>query len=166
MAGACDFFPPFSFWAAIISCLLRSASSSAFFFARASASFFSASSLRSFSSSALFCWASFFSCSILISFLLACFLLAELFFFSSLLLGKLFLLLNSNLFPLSLLLLQSLEFFLFFCWASFFSCSILISFLLACFSFSLLSSSSSLASHLSTDGYTPSAGHSARPSWL
>merc|ERR1719245_913665 len=109
MAGACDFFPPFSFWAAIISCLLRSASSSAFFFSRASASFFSASSLRSFSSSALFCWASFFSCSILISFLLACFS------FSSLLLGELFLLLNSNLFPLSLLLLQSLEFFLLFC---------------------------------------------------
>merc|ERR1719317_1347772 len=44
MAGAWDFLPPFSFWAAIISCLLRSASSSAFFFARASASFFSASS--------------------------------------------------------------------------------------------------------------------------
>merc|ERR1719425_119199 len=51
MAGACDFLPPFSFWAAIISCLLRSASSSAFFFARSSASFFSAASLRSFASS-------------------------------------------------------------------------------------------------------------------
>merc|ERR1719419_1404747 len=114
MAGAADFLPPFSFCAAIISCLLRSASSRAFFFSRASASFFSASSLRSFSSSALFCWASFFSCSILISFLLACFsfllfcfLLAELFFLSPLLLGKLFLLLNSNLFPLSLLQLPS-----------------------------------------------------------
>merc|ERR1719317_1408253 len=68
MAGAWDFLPPFSFWAAVISCLLRSASSSAFFFARASASFFSASSWRSFSSSALFCWVSFFSCSILTSF--------------------------------------------------------------------------------------------------
>merc|ERR1719508_159675 len=38
MAGACDFLPPFSFCAAIISCLLRSASSRAFFFSRASAS--------------------------------------------------------------------------------------------------------------------------------
>merc|ERR1719430_160891 len=85
MAGACDFLPPFSFWAAIISCLLRSASSSAFFFARSSASFFSAASLRSFSSSALFCWASF------------------------------FLLLNSDLLPLGLLLLQPLEFLFFLC---------------------------------------------------
>merc|ERR1719350_1621134 len=85
MAGACDFLPPFSFWAAIISCLLRSASSSAFFFSRASASLFSDSSLRAFSSSALFCWASF------------------------------FLLLNSDLLPLGLLLLQPLELFLFLC---------------------------------------------------
>merc|ERR1719376_1833340 len=106
MAGACDFLSPFSFWAAIISCLLRSASSSAFFFARSSASFFSAASLRSFSSSALFCW------------------------------------------------------------ASFFSCSILTSFLLACFSFSLLSPPLPLPFHPSTGGCTPSAGHSARPSWL
>merc|ERR1719308_556203 len=30
MAGAADFFPPFSFCAAIISCLLRSASSRAY----------------------------------------------------------------------------------------------------------------------------------------
>merc|ERR1719495_2879615 len=35
-AGACCFLPPFSFWAAIISCLLRSASSSLFFFSSAS----------------------------------------------------------------------------------------------------------------------------------
>merc|ERR1719186_2345462 len=73
MAGAWDFLPPFSFCAAIISCLLRSASSRAFFFSRASASLLSPSSFRSFSSSALFCCASFFSCSTLISFLLACF---------------------------------------------------------------------------------------------
>merc|ERR1719495_344636 len=107
MAGAADFLPPFSFCAAIISCLLRSASSRAFFFSKASASFFSDSSFLSFSSSALFCWASFFSCSILISFLLACFS------FSSLLLGELFLLLNSDFLPLSLFLLQSLEFLFF-----------------------------------------------------
>merc|ERR1719357_859729 len=78
MAGAADFLPPFSFCAAIISCLLRSASSRAFFFSRASASFFSDSS-----------------------------------FLSSLLLGELFLLLNSDFLPLSLLLLQSLEFLFF-----------------------------------------------------
>merc|ERR1719495_1500480 len=147
MAGAADFLPPFSFCAAIISCLLRSASSRAFFFSRASASFFSDSS-----------------------------------FLSSLLLGELFLLLNSDFLPLSLLLLQSLEFLFFltpffsdssflsfsssdlFCWASFFSCSILISFLLACFSFSLLSSSSSLL--LSIGECTLLADHSARSSWL
>merc|ERR1719470_323234 len=51
MAGACDFLPPFSFWAAIISCLF----------------------------------------------------LANLLFLSSLLLGKFFLLLNSDLLPLGLL---------------------------------------------------------------
>merc|ERR1719430_27391 len=79
-AGA---LPPFSFCAAIISCLLRSASSIAFFFSRASASLFSASSLRIFSSSALFCAASF------------------------------FLLLYSDLFPLGLLLLQPCQFLLF-----------------------------------------------------
>merc|ERR1719268_331448 len=83
MAGAADFLPPFSFCAAIISCLLRSASSRAFFFSRASASFFSDSSFLSFSSSALF------------------------------LLGELFLLLNSDFLPLSLFLLQSLEFLFF-----------------------------------------------------
>merc|ERR1719186_1627165 len=44
MAGAWDFLPPFSFCAAIISCLLRSASSRAFFFSRASASLLSPSS--------------------------------------------------------------------------------------------------------------------------
>merc|ERR1719317_832040 len=124
MAGAWDFLPPFSFWAAIISCLLRSASSSAFFFARASASFFSASSWRSFSSSALFCWVSFFSCSILTSFLLACFSFSLLSsssswrsFSSSALFCwvSFFLLLNSNLLPLGLFLLQPLEFLLFLC---------------------------------------------------
>merc|ERR1719474_200599 len=115
MAGAADFLPPFSFCAAIISCLLRSASSRAFFFSKASASFFSDSSFLSFSSSALFCWASFFSCSILISFLLACFSFSLLSSSSSLLLllGELFLLLNSDFLPLSLLLLQSLEFLFF-----------------------------------------------------
>merc|ERR1712168_126010 len=62
-----------SFWACIISCLFFSASSSLFLFSSASFAFFSASSFLNLSSSSFFCCASFFSCSALISFLLACF---------------------------------------------------------------------------------------------
>merc|ERR1719180_71340 len=64
--------PPFSFWAASISCLLISASSMAFFLASASRAFFSASAFLMRSSSSLFFLASSFSCSALISFLLLC----------------------------------------------------------------------------------------------
>merc|ERR1719350_1097804 len=129
MAGACDFLPPFSFWAAIISCLLRSASSSAFFFSRASASLFSVSSgLPSF----------------LVSYaqhlrVPSSFQEPQLPSFLFLLCCHHFLSLTLSIFQ-CLLLFKSLSFPLFF-----FSCSILISFLLACFSFSLLSSSSSFA---------------------
>ena len=63
----------FSFWACIIACLFFSASSSLFLFSSASFAFFSASSFLNRSSSSFFCWASFFSCSARISFLLACF---------------------------------------------------------------------------------------------
>merc|ERR1719147_595831 len=77
MAGAADFFPPFSFCAAIISCLLRSASSRAFCFS------------------------------------LLGFFLTSLLLLSSLLLSKLLLLLNSDLFPLGLFFLQSLQLLLF-----------------------------------------------------
>merc|ERR1719499_1674626 len=63
----------FSFWACIMACLFFSASSSLFLFSSASFAFFSASSFLNRSSSSFFCWASFFSCSARISFLLACF---------------------------------------------------------------------------------------------
>merc|ERR1719420_768396 len=88
IAGAED-FPPFSFCAAIISCLLISASSILFFFSSASAAFFSASSFLIFSSSSLFFIARAFSCSALISFLLACLSLSLLSSASSLVLSSL-----------------------------------------------------------------------------
>merc|ERR1712107_243874 len=72
MAGAWD-LPPFSFWAASISCLLISASSMAFFLASASKAFFSASAFLIRSSYSFFFLANSFSCSALISFLLDCF---------------------------------------------------------------------------------------------
>merc|ERR1719439_111282 len=75
MAGPA-LLPPFSFWAASISCLLISASSMAFFLASASRAFFSASAFLMRSSSSLFFLASSFSCSALISFLLLCFSLS------------------------------------------------------------------------------------------
>merc|ERR1719369_353728 len=105
-AGA---FPPFSFCAAIISCLLRSASSIAFFtsihglgwgfstFFLLCSHHFLPLTFRIFHSFLLFKG---------LSFLLFSFLLTKLFFFSSLLLCKFFLLLYSDLFPLGLLLLQ------------------------------------------------------------
>merc|ERR1719309_202868 len=95
MTGACDLFlPPPSFCASIMACLFCSASSYGFFFFPLSlflpnslllfllllgqfllllcSDFLSASSFLTLSSSSFFCWANFFSCSALISFLLAC----------------------------------------------------------------------------------------------
>merc|ERR1719320_64492 len=120
MAGAWDFLPPFSFWAAIISCLLRSASSSAFFFASIhGGSLGLLTTLLLLGSHHLLPLAfSIFKCLLLcksFSFLLLSLLLAKLLLFSSLLLSKFFLLLNSNLLPLGLFLLQPLEFLLFLC---------------------------------------------------
>merc|ERR1712037_689020 len=71
-AGADCLDPPFSFCAAIISCLLISASSISCFFFSSSSAFLSAASFFSLSSSCFFSAASFLSCSALISFLLAC----------------------------------------------------------------------------------------------
>merc|ERR1719281_2276668 len=110
MAGPA-LLPPFSFWAASISCLLISASSMAFFLASASKAFFSASAFLIRSSSSFFFLANSFSCSALISFLLDCFSFSLLSSSSSLDLfpGQLLLLLSSDLLPLGLFLLQPLE---------------------------------------------------------
>merc|ERR1719427_1773545 len=109
MTGACDLFlPPPSFCASIMACLFCSASSSLFFFSSASFAFLSASSFLTRSSSSFFCWASFFSCSALISFLLAC-LSFSLFSSSSSLALCFLLLFRPDLFPLGLFVLQSLQ---------------------------------------------------------